>query len=313
MIFIVLWTSILLALAIYLLQSPKIRGWLHIICKTRTLWRVSLAAFFLVGVIALAFLIQPSSEKNVTDTKAIFENYSAETVQKIVDGGLLKKDSACDITHASPELAYVLPLIIDSYYEIVDRRPTKPVISRLDDTLHFNMMGYKLFKNRGILLNKLLRKKLGNRYALGITSEGTTHTLWVTYVGKPWDTEQLCSLPVIEIARRNQVDPALLMSLIRHVSNFNFDYKGQKDTYGLLAMNAGEGLQQIELGAQKLSKLLQVGLSMENAVATFYPDPDLDAKPDDWMRSPLTKSWVHQVIGDVQFYHANGFAVFKPQ
>ena len=312
MIFIVLWTSIFFILAIYLLQSPKVRGWLRILCKSWALWRIVIGMILVVGGIALAFKFQPITEGSITDTRKLFEKYSAETVQKIIDADIVKKDSACSLEHAKPEIAYVLPMIINSYYEIVEQRPTKPVIARLDDTLHFNMVGYKQFKNRGILLKILLRKKLGNRYAFDIVSEGSTHTLWMTYIGEPWDIEQLCALPVIEIARRNNVDPALLMSLLRHVSNFNFDYEGQKDAHGILSLHEGEGLEQIEVGAQKLSKLLQVGFSTENAVATFYPDPDLDAKPEDWMRSPLTNSWVHQVLDDVQFYHDNGLAVFKP-
>ena len=99
------------------------------------------------------------------------------------------------------------------------------------------MNGYKQFKNRGIRLNKLLQKKLGNRYSSRIESEGTTHTLIVTYNGAPWDTEQLIALPVIDAAQSSQVDPALLMSLIRHVSNFDFDYRGQKDSLDQFSLN----------------------------------------------------------------------------
>lgn len=306
MIFIVLWTSIFAVLAIYLLQSPKVRAWLRILSRSWVLWRIIIIICLVITGITLTFHFHPREMKKTTDTKALFESYSGELVNKIVDNGIVNKDSSCDMSHAKPEIAYILPMVIKSYYEIVEQRPTKPVIARLDDTLHFNMVGYKQFKNRSILLNKLLRKKLGNRYAFDIVSEGTTHTLWLTYIGDPWDIEQLCALPVIEIARRNNVDPALLMSLIRHVSAFNFDYEGQKDARGILSLHEKEGLEQIELGAQKLSKLLQIGLSMENAVATFYPDPDINAKPEDWMRSPLTKSWVDQVLGDIQFYKDNG-------
>ena len=195
--------------------------------------------------------------------------------------------------------------MIAAYNEIVEK-PTLPVITRLDDTLHFTMNGYKQFKNRGIRLNKLLQKKLGNRYTTKITSEETTHTLEITYNGNPWDTEQLTALPVMEASRIYKLDPALLMSLIRHVSNFNFDFRGQKDAHGILALEKGEGLEQIFIGADRLSKQLRVGISQENAIATFYPEPEIGAKPENWHKSPLTKSWVDQVLSDIQFYRANG-------
>jgi len=306
-IFAVLWFSISAVLALYLLRSPKVRGWLRVLKRAKLVWRIPLSLVILVAGVYGGYKALPKGETHTTNVQTIFETYSAQTIQKMVDAGIVKKDSACDMSHAKPEVAYIFPQVINSYNDIVER-PTKPIITRLDDTLLFAMVGYKQFKNRGILINKQLRKKLGNRYAFGITTDSTSniHTLWLTYTGEPWTVEQLCALPVIEIANRNQVDPSLLMSLLRHVSNFNFDYQGQKDARGILALHDGEGLEQIELGAQKLHKLLQIGLSRENAVATFYPDPEHGAKPEDWMRSPLTKSWVDQVLTDVQYYHENG-------
>ena len=305
MIFAVLWFVIFAVLGIYLLRSPKVRGWLRVLKKSKLVWRIPLSLIILVVGVFWGYKSLPKAETRITNTQRIFEVYSAQSVKKIVDAGILDLDSSCQLDHPKPEIVYVLPQIMNSYLEIV-KRPTQPIIARLDDTLHFNMVGYKQFKNRGILISKLLKKKLGNRYDFGITSEGTTHTLWVTYIGEPWSIEQLCALPVIEISRKHQVEPALLMSLIRHVSNFNFDYKGQKDAHGILALKEGEGLEQVELGAEKLHKLLHVGLSHENAVATFYPEPALNEKSDDWMRSPLTKSWVDQVLEDVQYYKDNG-------
>ena len=222
----------------------------------------------------------------------------------------LKVDDDCNMQHPKPELAYVLPLVLGAYNEIVDK-PTTPVVTRLDDTLYLAMNGYKQFKNRGIRLNKLLQKKLGKRYKTQIVSEGSNHTLIVTYNGEPWDTEQLMALPVMEAAQIHHLDPALLMSLILHVSNFNFNFRGQKDSKGLLALKEGEGLEQIFIGAERLGKMLQVGVSHENAVATFYPDPEINSKPENWSKSPLTKSWVDQVLSDVEFYHANGLTRFN--
>lgn len=305
MIFVALWTLILVFLAIYLGRSPKVRGWLKVLSRNRRIWRTLIATVLILATITLTYVFLPAAYREDTDERMLFERYAAEAVLKLDTLQKIAVDSSCDLTHAEPELAYVLPLVIAAYIEIVEK-PTLPIITRLDDTLHFTMNGYKQFKNRGIRLNKLLQKKLGNRYTTKITSEETTHTLEITYNGNPWDTEQLTALPVMEASRIYKLDPALLMSLIRHVSNFNFDFRGQKDAHGILALEEGEGLEQIFIGADRLSKQLRVGISQENAIATFYPEPEIGAKPENWHKSPLTRSWVDQVLSDVQFYRANG-------
>ena len=305
MIFVALWTLILVFLAIYLGRSPKVRGWLKVLSRNRRIWRTLIATVLILATITLTYVFLPAANREDTDERMLFERYAAEAVLKLDTLQKIAVDSSCDLTHAEPELAYVLPLVIAAYNEIVEK-PTLPIITRLDDTLHFTMNGYKQFKNRGIRLNKLLQKKLGNRYTTKITSEETTHTLEITYNGNPWDTEQLTALPVMEASRIYKLDPALLMSLIRHVSNFNFDFRGQKDAHGILALEEGEGLEQIFIGADRLSKQLRVGISQENAIATFYPEPEIGAKPENWHKSPLTRSWVDQVLSDVQFYRANG-------
>lgn len=305
MIFVVLWSVIFVFLAIYLGQSPKVRGWLKLLGRNRRIWRVTIATVAIIAIITTTYLLLPAAHHHQTNERELFEEFAAEAVLKLHTLQKVTIDSTCDLTHPQPELAYILPLIIAAYNEIVEK-PTRPELTRLDDTLHFTMNGYKQFKNRGIRLNKALQKKLGNRYTTSIESDGSSHTLIVTYNGAPWDNEQLTALPVMDAAQSNQVDAALLMSLIRHVSNFDFDYRGQKDSHGLLALDDGEGLQQIYIGAERLSKLLQVGISQENAIATFYPDPEIGAKPENWNQSPLTKSWVDQVMADVQFYKANG-------
>ena len=305
MIFVILWTIIFAFLAVYLGKSPRVRSWLKLIFKAPRVWRTIIGSVALVLAIVITYLMVPKAAETNIDERSLFEDYAAIAVMKLDSLQVLKVDNDCNMQHPEPELAYVLPLIIGAYNEIVDK-PTIPVVTRLDDTLYLAMKGYKQFKNRGIRLNKLLQKKLGKRYKTQIVSEGSNHTLIVTYKGEPWDTEQLMALPVMEAAQINKLDPALLMSLILHVSNFNFNFRGQKDSKGLLALKEGEGLEQVFMGAERLGKMLQVGVSQENAVATFYPDPEINSKPENWSKSPLTKSWVDQVLSDVEFYHANG-------
>ena len=305
MIFIALWSTIFVFLALYLGRSPRVREWIKLLSRNRKLRRLAIGSMVILISIVITYLILPPTLKPQTDERELFEEFAAEAVLKLHTLKGITIDSTCDLTHPQPELGYILPLVIAAYNEIVEK-PTKPSLMRLDDTLFFAMNGYKQFKNRGIRLNRRLQKKLGNRYSTVILSDGPNHTLVVTYNGSPWDTEQLTALPVMDAALTHQLDPALLMSLIRHVSNFNFDYRGQKDSHGILALESGKGLEQIYIGAERLSKLMQVGISQENAIATFYPAPKNGTKPENWNKSPLIKSWVDQVLNDVQFYKENG-------
>jgi hypothetical protein len=309
-IFVILWTIIFAFLAVYLGKSPRVRSWLKLIFKAPRVWRTIIGSVTLVLAIVITYLMVPKGTETNIDERSLFEDYAAIAVMKLDSLQALKVDTDCNMQHPEPELVYVLPLIIGAYNNIVDK-PTIPIVTRLDDTLYLAMKGYKQFKNRGIRLNKLLQKRLGKRYKTQIVSEGSNHTLIVTYTGEPWDTEQLMALPVMEAAQIHHLDPALLMSLILHVSNFNFNFRGQKDSKGLLALKEGEGLEQVFMGAERLGKMLQVGVSQENAVATFYPDPEINSKPENWSKSPLTKSWVDQVLSDVEFYHANGLTRFS--
>ena len=310
MIFVILWTIIFAFLTVYLGKSPRVRSWLKLIFKAPRVWRTIIGSVSLVLAIVITYLMVPKGTETNIDERSLFEDYAAIAVMKLDSLQALKVDTDCNMQHPEPELVYVLPLIIGAYNNIVDK-PTIPIVTRLDDTLYLAMKGYKQFKNRGIRLNKLLQKRLGKRYKTQIVSEGSNHTLIVTYTGEPWDTEQLMALPVMEAAQIHHLDPALLMSLILHVSNFNFNFRGQKDSKGLLALKEGEGLEQVFMGAERLGKMLQVGVSQENAVATFYPDPEINSKPENWSKSPLTKSWVDQVLSDVEFYHANGLTRFS--
>ena len=309
MIFVILWTIIFAFLAVYLGRSPRVRSWLKLIFKAPRVWRTIIASVALVAAIVVTYLMIPESVETRISERSLFEDYAAVAVMKLDSVGALKVDNDCNMQHPEPELAYVLPLIVGAYNEIVEK-PTTPIVTRLDDTLYFTMSGYRQFKNRGIRLNRLLQKKLGKRYTTQIVSEGSSHTLVVTYDGEPWDTEQLTALPVMEAAQIHHLDPALLMSLIQHVSNFNFSYRGRKDSRGILSLKEGEGIEQIFIGAERLGKMFQVGVSQENAVATFYPDPEINSKPENWSKSPLTKSWVDQVLSDVEFYHENGLNRF---
>lgn len=309
MIFGVLWTAIFAFMIVYLAKQPKIKNWIKVLWRVRR-WKRWVVVFVVIfAAIAITYWKHPVVEEKVIDTPALFYDYSANAVHKMDSTGKLKLEPPLDLSKPKPELVYVLPLIVNSYNEIVSK-PTMPVLVRMDNNLVIEMRGYKQFKNRAILLTKLLKKKLGNRYNINIdVGENSIHTLRVAYIGKPWDVEQLCALPVLETSLANNIDPALLMSIIKHVSDFDFNFKGAKDKRGILLLTEGEGLEQINIGAERLGKLLNVGISRENAVATFYPDYGIGDKPENWKQSPLAKSWVNQVLGDVTYYRENGLHI----
>lgn len=320
MIFIAIWTAVFAFLTIFLLQSPKVRSWLAVLMRAKRLKQVTIFTIVIFVSILAAYKTHQMQEISERDYSHTFEEYSAQAMLKLDSIGRMLVDSTCNLEHPKPELAYIMPLVLNTYVEIVEK-PTRPVLVRIDDTLQIELRGYKQFKNRGIRLTKQLQRKLGNRYSIAITGEASVHTLQIVYTGTPWDTEQLMALPVTEAAMENQLDPALLMSLIRHVSNFDFNFKGPMDTHGLLAMGGHseenhksglhlsrenlDGINQIFAGAKRLSKQLQV-LSTENAIATFYPEKGMDYPDANWTRSPLIKSWVDQVLDDVEFYRNNG-------
>lgn len=308
MVYIILWTVIFLFLALYLAQKPLLRSWAVILWHDRK-WKIwLLSILILVSTICLIYKQHPLPTLKKIDESTIFHKYYEDVVHSIISTDKITLSSTCDLKQLRPELVYTLPLIVNTYYEVVDERPTKPIISRLDDTLQIQMNGYKLFVFRGGQITKLLKNRLGYRYPLKIISNGSKHTLQITYTGEPWDTEQLLGLPVMHAASKHHLDPALLMSLTRHVSNFNFNYQGSNNTHGILALDKGKGLEQLYIGAERLGKQLQI-VSVENAIATFYPDQETNATPGNWMQSPLTKSWVNQVMEDIQFYRENGLDV----
>ena len=310
MIFAILWGAIFLFIALFLLHSPMIRNSLKLLWRAR---RIRWCLTFSLGISAaifVSYLLHPTQVDYKHDPRKIFEGYSAEILLRLDSLKTLEIDSTCDLSEPSPELAYITPLVINSYNQIVKQAST-PVMINATDTLIIEMRGYKQFKNRSILLTRLLKKKLGNRYHVSIDLGDNTHRIKIIYKGTPWDTEQLCALPVLEASNKYNIDPALLMSIIRHVSNFNFNYKGLKDSKGILLGN-GYGLEQIFWGAKKLSNLLRVGFSLENAIASFYPGYGINDKPEDWRTSPLAKGWVSQVMQDIDFYRNNGLKVLQP-
>lgn len=281
----------------------------------RILWRsvkvkLILIAWVLgIAAIATAYATHPEENPRETiDEKQEYQKYTTSAIQKLCDQGELIIDMNCDLDSAAPELAYIIPTIINNYNLIVTR-PTTPILESIKDTLQIKMIGYKKFKNRGIRLIKALQSDLGPRYESMIESNETDHTLKITYTGKPWDNEHLCNLPVLEACLRERTDPAVLMSIIHHTSGFQMNYQGKNNTSGLLALDSGVGLEQINTGARRLKKALATSPTLADAIAQFYPETEHRNRFENWRKDPQKHYWVGQVLTDIQYYRSNGMTL----
>lgn len=302
---IILHISIVIFFAVFLCRSPKVRAWSKAIWKSPKVRRRGLLFFAGIVAIAVAFLVYPSPENAKKETIQIFQAYSSAKISGLAAQGAIVLDSSFQDGSVKPELAYMLPTILKVYNDIVEK-PTTPRLLQLNDTLKLSFDGYKQFKNRGIRILKKLQQDLGKRYTADIQSRGSSHILYVVYNGAPWDNEQLVSLPATEASLQNQVDPAILMSLIRHTSDFDFNYEGEKNLFGLLALDLGNGLEQVFIGAQHLCAALAANATEEDAIASLYPIHDIQRDRLPWKKDPLKATWVKEVINDAQFYRNNG-------
>lgn len=300
-----IWLAISAFLLIYLGHTPKGKGWLRILWHNRKVRRGSIIAIVTISAIVAAYAIIPSSSGEKIESRPIFEGYAQSLIFKLQEQGAIVLDSTCDLDAPQPEITYILPVVIGVYNEIV-KNPTTPRLARIDDIAVIYFDGYKQFRNRSINIVKGLQKRLGPRYVVQIINGDSSHELKIAYKGKLWDNEQLCGLPVMEASIREGIDPALLMSIIRHISGFDFNYEGDKRERGLMALESGYGLEQILIGARMLRDALDSTQSIEDAVATFYPVHDLQGMNTEWRKSPLKNSWVREVIAGIPFYRNNG-------
>lgn len=302
----IIWIAVAFFLAVFLGRTPKGRAWLSIALRYRRFQLIVAVSFAIVVFIVAGYALFPEMESVENhDPRQVYIDYSRRVVENMVASGMFSVDSSCHVEAPLPELVYSLPALLDAYHAEV-RKPTLPRLLRLDDTLFLSFDGYRQFKNRGIRIVKRLQKRLGPRYTISIFSSGMNHRLELSYRGTLWDGEQLCALPVMEASLKENVDPALLMSIIRHVSNFRLDYRGPRGGTGLLALDSVDGLQQVYIGAELLSRSLKQEGGKEDAVMTFYPVRERGTFHEEWRNNPLKQSWIEEVLKDVSFYRENG-------
>ena len=308
-----LWIALAIIWLICICMTKKGRAVIRILWKSLKVKLIIIAWILGIAAITMAYATHPEEAPRPTiDEHREYQKYTTSAIQKLCDQGELIIDMNCDLDSAAPELAYILPTILSNYNLIVTR-PTTPILESIKDTLQIKMIGYKKFKNRGIRLIKALQSDLGLRYESVIESDGTDHTLKITYTGKPWDNEHLCNLPVLEACLRERTDPAILMSIIHHTSGFQMNYQGKNNTSGLLALDTGKGLEQVNIGAARLKRALVLSPTLADAVAQFYPDAEHRNKFENWRKDPQKHYWVGQVLTDIQYYRSNGMTLAKRQ
>ena len=308
-----LWIALAIIWLICICMTKKGRAVIRILWKSLKVKLIIIAWILGIAAITMAYATHPEEAPRPTiDEHREYQKYTTSAIQKLCDQGELIIDMNCDLDSAAPELAYILPTILSNYNLIVTR-PTTPILESIKDTLQIKMIGYKKFKNRGIRLIKALQRDLGLRYESVIESDETDHTLKVTYNGKPWDNEHLCNLPVLEACLRERTDPAILMSIIHHTSGFQMNYQGKNNTSGLLALDTGKGLEQVNIGAARLKRALVLSPTLADAVAQFYPDAEHRNKFENWRKDPQKHYWVGQVLTDIQYYRSNGMTLTKRQ
>lgn len=302
---IILWIFILLILALLLGRTPKGRSWRKILWHSKKFRTTCIASTAIIlSICGFIFFHEPPQSQKIDD-QSIFREFGLKCIRHLETSGTVLVDSSFSSENPKLELLYAIPGIIQVYNNIVNK-PTPPRLVQISDTLIISFDGYKQFKNRGIRILKKLKKKLGDRYETTIKSIGSSHQLYVTYVGEPWDSEQLCSLPAMEAAISVGIDPAILMSLVKHTSDFSFSYKGSHNHHGLLALDSGNGLEQLFIGARMLRKAMDAFKNEEEAIASLYILRDPNAKDDSWRKSPFKNTWVKEILNDVQFYRNNG-------
>ena len=303
--FVVIWTIIFGSIALVLLRSPKARSWWRIFRYSRKVKILSIAVPLIILALSVTTILIPPAPKKTVDESTAFLEYSLGKVTDLLNKGDFVLGNDCLEKGATPELVYILPAVLRVYHKEV-QRATTPHLEQLKDTLGVTFVGYRQFKNRGIRIIKKLRRALGKRYLVTLTSKGDRHLLQVVYLGTPWTAEQLSSLPVMEAAITHGVDPALLMSLVKHVSDFQMNYEKDSKHKGMLALREGTGLEQIFIGARMLREALDGGNALEDILVQFYPVHPPRSAPEDWHKDPMRRSWVEQVLGDIQFYRNNG-------
>lgn len=282
------------------LSSSKGRAFFKVIQRfyKENLFYAGLSLLLLLLVFLFLNAIQKTTpplhtlEQNLEIQDSIFRGFNQEMFSHLLQNHLLKLQENPDSPLMSAEILYVLPTSLLVFKEVTTEDKVLEITVKDSLTVMFNAKSYGLFNRRGTLISKKLQKKLGNEYRVSFAKP---HTITVNYKGNPWNTEIKIALPILMAATKNQVDPPLLMALIK-----NHD--------GFIPVNTKPSLERFNNIAVDLKKRLLEYKSTDDALASIYfkiKDPkDLPIK---WWKQSLAQNWVEQVITDFKTYKSYGF------
>lgn len=255
----------------------------------------------LILLITLFFFPPLSSSRpalNFEDQKkhqdSLILHFTEETILDLAKKIQMPIDSQLNLKLIRPELIYILPTCLNVFKSIT-KKETMPVLFNADSSsLSLKAIGFGVFNNRGFRIKKSLQKKLGNDY---IVSFIKPNEILIQYKGYPWNMELKLSLPLLKIAQQEQLDPALLLSLI-------------KNQEGFIPLQKAPDFNRFRERANLLKERLSNFSSMEDALASIYFNVDSPKDlPLKWWKQPLARNWVHQVFIDAQIYREYGFSL----
>lgn len=300
MIFIRAWIILVFAIIIASLFSAKGKAYfrlLKLFYRERPLL-LSLPLFGLIAITSIfLFFARPTPllSLEINAQKAIQDSLIKEfTRNQIIEAIKIDVSHITNLKESKPELAYILPTALNTFKEITQKEKM-PILSQSDSiSLVLKAEGFGLFKNRGHRIKKALQKKLGNDY---IVQFNAPNEIKVQYKGPPWSAELKLSLPLLRVAIQEQVEPALLMSLVKNHSGF-------------IPLDTTPTLERFTPIARDLKQRLADHSSMEDALASIYFNaPTPQALPLKWWKQPIASSWVQQVFVDAQIYRDYGFSL----
>jgi hypothetical protein len=251
------------------------------------------------------FIFAPPSPPEPPENISLHE-IGSEYLEKLVENEVIVLDSGVSLREISPEIAYIVPSLIQS---VPARALTKaPRVAEASDKLIS-----LIFTDSRALYSRTLRRaleeKLGAHYRIQIQPKSRKIT--VQYRGNSWNAEQILSLPVVEAAVTENLDPVLLMAWVKTASDFNPYFQNAEGKSGLLAMDSGSGLGQLRMGARLLRSRLDLFGNIPDALASVYlgPAESVDESRESWRFDPLAKTWVEQVLKNAESYRESGFGL----
>lgn len=233
-------------------------------------------------------------EKQKKTQDSLIIDFTKQTVLDLSNRIQMPLDSSFYSNELKPELIYILPTSLNVFKSITKKRKM-PVLYVIDTTsISLKAENFGVFKNRGYRIRKALEKKLGNDYIVSFLKPNEIN---IKYKGLPWNMELKLSLPILKIARLEQIDPALLMALI-------------KNDEGFISLHPYSDFEHLSITAKDLKNRLAEFSSMEEALASIYFKVSSHQElPLKWWKQPLARNWVNQIFIDAQIYRDYGFTL----